>query len=119
MNDYRTIYESLQSMELKCFQEEAEVAQRNRLQGRGGQGPINHTGGSRSFIEWRKKMGKAKYQELKAKAECLHIETGSPMLIDDQLTFEATGGNNKGHVRFWLKICSHHHRATGDYCNYE
>ncbi|KAI5677655.1 hypothetical protein M9H77_08605 [Catharanthus roseus] len=42
--------------------------------------------------------GPVKYQELKANAERLHIETRSPMLTDEQLMFEATGGSNKGHV---------------------
>ncbi|KAI5677798.1 hypothetical protein M9H77_08748 [Catharanthus roseus] len=41
---------------------------------------------------------KAKYQELKDNAECLHIETGSPISTDEQLMFEATSGSNKGHV---------------------
>ncbi|KAI5677479.1 hypothetical protein M9H77_08429 [Catharanthus roseus] len=40
----------------------------------------------------------AKYQELKANAEHLHIETSSPIPTDEQLMFEATGGRNKGHV---------------------
>ncbi|KAI5663723.1 hypothetical protein M9H77_23046 [Catharanthus roseus] len=66
-----------------------EVAQRSRLQGRGGQRPRKHTGGSRSFIEWLK---------LKANAERLHIETGSSIPTDEQLMFEATDGSNKGNV---------------------
>ncbi|KAI5677673.1 hypothetical protein M9H77_08623 [Catharanthus roseus] len=35
---------------------------------------------------------------LKANAKRLHIETGSPMPIDEQLIFETTGDCNKGHV---------------------
>ncbi|KAI5666924.1 hypothetical protein M9H77_16777 [Catharanthus roseus] len=41
---------------------------------------------------------RAKYQELKANVECTYIETGSPILIDEQLIFEDASGNNKGHV---------------------
>ncbi|KAI5667499.1 hypothetical protein M9H77_17352 [Catharanthus roseus] len=39
-----------------------------------------------------------KYQELKANAKRLHIETGSPILNNEQLMFEAAGGSNNGHV---------------------
>ncbi|KAI5663270.1 hypothetical protein M9H77_22593 [Catharanthus roseus] len=39
-----------------------------------------------------------KYQELKANEERLYIETGSPIPTDEQLTFEASSGSNKGHV---------------------
>ncbi|KAI5653590.1 hypothetical protein M9H77_30777 [Catharanthus roseus] len=46
----------------------------------------------------RQILGKAKYQELKANAERLHIETGSPMLTDKQLMFEVVDGSNNGHV---------------------
>ncbi|KAI5667335.1 hypothetical protein M9H77_17188 [Catharanthus roseus] len=35
-----------------AFKKKQEQAQRNCLQGRGGQGPSKHNGGSRSFIEW-------------------------------------------------------------------
>ncbi|KAI5658832.1 hypothetical protein M9H77_27625 [Catharanthus roseus] len=70
-----------------AYKKKRETAQKNRLHGRGGQGPGKHTGGSRSFIEW-----------LKANAEHLHIETGSPIPSDEQLMFEAAGGSNKGHV---------------------
>ncbi|KAI5678237.1 hypothetical protein M9H77_09187 [Catharanthus roseus] len=31
-------------------------------------------------------------------ADCLHIETGSPISTDEQLMFEAASGSNKGHV---------------------
>ncbi|KAI5677017.1 hypothetical protein M9H77_07967 [Catharanthus roseus] len=34
-------------------------------------------------------LGDGKYQELKANAECLHIDTGSPIPTDEQLMFEA------------------------------
>ncbi|KAI5652598.1 hypothetical protein M9H77_29785 [Catharanthus roseus] len=39
----------------------------------------------------------AKYQELKTNAKRLHIETSSPMPIDEQLMFEVASGSNKGH----------------------
>ncbi|KAI5658304.1 hypothetical protein M9H77_27097 [Catharanthus roseus] len=40
----------------------------------------------------------AKYQELKANAERLHIDTSLPIPTDEQLMFEDAGGNNKGHA---------------------
>ncbi|KAI5672297.1 hypothetical protein M9H77_12661 [Catharanthus roseus] len=40
----------------------------------------------------------AKYLELTANVERLHIETGYGVLSDEQLIFEATGGSNKGYV---------------------
>ncbi|KAI5669008.1 hypothetical protein M9H77_18861 [Catharanthus roseus] len=36
--------------------------------------------------------------ELKANAERLHVETGSHILTDKQLMFEAADGSNKGHI---------------------
>ncbi|KAI5666795.1 hypothetical protein M9H77_16648 [Catharanthus roseus] len=42
--------------------------------------------------------GTAKYQELTMNAERLHTETSSCILTDEQLMFEAAGGNDKGHV---------------------
>ncbi|KAI5667633.1 hypothetical protein M9H77_17486 [Catharanthus roseus] len=38
----------------------------------------------------------AKYQDLKANVERLHIETGSPILTDEQFMFEAASRRNKG-----------------------
>ncbi|KAI5656952.1 hypothetical protein M9H77_25745 [Catharanthus roseus] len=46
---------------------------------------------------WYTEFG-AKYQELKANTERLHIDIGSPILTDEQLMFEAAGGSNKGYV---------------------
>ncbi|KAI5662321.1 hypothetical protein M9H77_21644 [Catharanthus roseus] len=40
----------------------------------------------------------AKYQELEANVECLHIEIGLPIPTDEQLMFEAAGDSNKGHI---------------------
>ncbi|KAI5663349.1 hypothetical protein M9H77_22672 [Catharanthus roseus] len=40
----------------------------------------------------------AKYHELKANAARLHIETCSPILIDEQLMFETVGVKNKGYL---------------------
>ncbi|KAI5654032.1 hypothetical protein M9H77_31219 [Catharanthus roseus] len=37
-------------------------------------------------------------EELKANAEHLHIKTGSPILTDEQLMFQHTGGSNKSQV---------------------
>ncbi|KAI5654945.1 hypothetical protein M9H77_32132 [Catharanthus roseus] len=71
-------------MELRCFQEPAVAAQRNHLQGPGGQGPGKST--------------PAKYQELKVNMERHHMETGLPILTDEQLMFEVACGDNKGHV---------------------
>ncbi|KAI5667428.1 hypothetical protein M9H77_17281 [Catharanthus roseus] len=72
---------------LDSYKKKREVAQRNCLQGHGGQGLGKHTGGSRSFIEC-----------LKANVECLHIETGLPIPSDKELMFEAASVSNKGHV---------------------
>ncbi|KAI5661688.1 hypothetical protein M9H77_21011 [Catharanthus roseus] len=41
---------------------------------------------------------KAKYQEMKTNMEKLHIETGSPILTEEQLMFEVASGSNKDHV---------------------
>ncbi|KAI5672848.1 hypothetical protein M9H77_13212 [Catharanthus roseus] len=40
----------------------------------------------------------AKYQELKANSERLHIKIDSPILTDEQLMFEAVGASNKSPV---------------------
>ncbi|KAI5668471.1 hypothetical protein M9H77_18324 [Catharanthus roseus] len=62
------------------------------------------TSRSRSYIKWERRWVRplhsrnSKYKDLKANAECLHIETCSPILTDKQLMFEAAGGSNKGHV---------------------
>ncbi|KAI5677840.1 hypothetical protein M9H77_08790 [Catharanthus roseus] len=111
-------------MRLEGIQEEAEGAQQNRIQEHGDQGPEKHTGEFRSFIEWvtvedgqgvrtvgtlcptaSKEETVGLYtilpvldEELKAKAERLHIETDSPIPTDEHLMFEATGGCNKGHI---------------------
>ncbi|KAI5682172.1 hypothetical protein M9H77_03400 [Catharanthus roseus] len=45
------------------------------------------------WVDTRSDQFWAKYQELKANAECLHIENGLPILTDEQLMFEAAGGN--------------------------
>ncbi|KAI5656754.1 hypothetical protein M9H77_25547 [Catharanthus roseus] len=45
-----------------------------------------------------KKKQEAKYQELKANEERLHIETSSSMPSDEQLMFEAACSSNKGYV---------------------
>ncbi|KAI5672626.1 hypothetical protein M9H77_12990 [Catharanthus roseus] len=39
-----------------------------------------------------------KFWEMKANMEQLHIETGSPILTDEQLMFEVASGSDKGHV---------------------
>ncbi|KAI5668583.1 hypothetical protein M9H77_18436 [Catharanthus roseus] len=65
----------------------SDAYKKRREARRGGQGPGKHTGGSRSFIEWREKMARLrtietpKYHELKSNAEHLHIETGSSIPI--------------------------------------
>ncbi|KAI5671787.1 hypothetical protein M9H77_12151 [Catharanthus roseus] len=53
---------------------------------------------SELYVLLHQQKGIPKYQELKANEKCLHIENGSPMLTDEQLTFEAAGGSKKGHV---------------------
>ncbi|KAI5671933.1 hypothetical protein M9H77_12297 [Catharanthus roseus] len=52
----------------------------------------------RASLRYKDLMYEAKYQELKANAEHLHIMTYSPIPTDEQLMFEAGSGSNKGHV---------------------
>ncbi|KAI5683705.1 hypothetical protein M9H77_04933 [Catharanthus roseus] len=84
----------------EAYKKRREAPQQNRLQGRGGPGPGKHTSGSSGkrselinvfFVL-------AKYQKLMENAKRLHIETGPPILTDEQLMFEAASGSNKGHV---------------------
>ncbi|KAI5677865.1 hypothetical protein M9H77_08815 [Catharanthus roseus] len=60
--------------------------------------PIASTEGIVGRYTIRPVLGKANYQELKANAECLHVETGSPILTEEQLMCEVVGGSNKGHI---------------------
>ncbi|KAI5652432.1 hypothetical protein M9H77_29619 [Catharanthus roseus] len=103
-------------MGLGGTQEEARGGAAEPAAGAWWPGALQAHRGFRSFIEWvtgedrlglctvrpvcpiASAEGTAKYQELKANAEYLHIETGSPIPTDEQLMFEATGCSNKGHV---------------------
>ncbi|KAI5666452.1 hypothetical protein M9H77_16305 [Catharanthus roseus] len=49
-------------------------------------------------------LGEAKYQEPKANAKCLHIETGSPILTDEQLMFE---GLSVAAIRATFMVSAH------------
>ncbi|KAI5676047.1 hypothetical protein M9H77_06997 [Catharanthus roseus] len=51
--------------------------------------------------------------ELKANAERLHIETGSPILTDEQLMFEAASGSNNGRVYGFGSVCSRYRGVPG------
>ncbi|KAI5675867.1 hypothetical protein M9H77_06817 [Catharanthus roseus] len=67
-----------------AFKKKREAAQRNHLQGHGGQGPEN-------------RRGICTFRVVRATASA-EGTNGSTTPTDEQLMFEATGGSNKGHV---------------------
>ncbi|KAI5683032.1 hypothetical protein M9H77_04260 [Catharanthus roseus] len=80
-------------MELRCFHEEARGNTEEPSAGT----VVYPTTLSKETVS-RNAIRQTFGKELKANAECLHIETSSSMPTDEQLMFEAAGGSNKGHV---------------------
>ncbi|KAI5648575.1 hypothetical protein M9H77_34580 [Catharanthus roseus] len=107
---YKDLMYEVRTDDSDAFKKKREATQRNCLQGHSGKGPTSIPTGlvgenGRDIYTIRvvcstalAKGTMAKYQELKANATRLHIETGSPMPTYKQLMFKDTSGSNKGHV---------------------